>query len=409
MKSFPKRLLSIWIILSFLSPNLSGLKLSSFAATTPEVPTENSSSKEIETTQEITQENTEQTQLPSHSPPESQSNESSTSTMENSRESSAVESNINQESTAKENTEQTETEGETQILPPSEQKPRQIYASISGMINTADAKNICILPATDGSIYQSFPGTAAGFQSALFELYQNGAGGDYTIYIGTSITAPAAVAADTATATSASDVSFRSLTGKVNELALVGSITDPTTTTNAAPTDATTLTLNTSIYFGTHLTMRNIKYNFSNFYMNAHNLFLAHGSSDTATGASIYGGARIGDVTGDVSITIESTGTAAFLICGGNQSGGTLTGNINVTIHNTSNAISAFYGGGRGTASAPSHVKGNITTTINQMSGQFPNPFYGGCEYGNISGSITNHISGPGKSLSGAYFYGGSR
>ena len=78
--------------------------------------------------------------------------------------------------------------------------------SIADTIAPADKTKVIVVPspAGDGAAYKEYASTEAGLKEALFDLYQQGNNGDFTLYIGNNITTSAATTAkvipDTVTA-----------------------------------------------------------------------------------------------------------------------------------------------------------------------------------------------------------------
>lgn len=81
-----------------------------------------------------------------------------------------------------------------------------IDQSIADTIAPADKTKVIVVPspAGDGAAYKEYASTEAGLKEALFDLYQQGNNGDFTLYIGNNITTSAATTAkvipDTVTA-----------------------------------------------------------------------------------------------------------------------------------------------------------------------------------------------------------------
>lgn len=313
--------------------------------------------------------------------------------------------------------------------------------SIADTIAPADKTKVIVVPspAGDGAAYKEYASTEAGLKEALFDLYQQGNNGDFTLYIGNNITTSAATTAkvipDTVTA---SNMTFYALQGKVNHLVITGNSADPISMDQTAPTGSKTLGFNQNIYFGSNITLRNLNYTGTNMYLNGYSLNLNGGSS--GNGLTVYGGTDTGDVSGNPTLTVNSTGTGTWNFYGGNQNGGNLAGNPTIVINNTRSGlntlsgganigtvtgntslvvndsggrIASIYGGGYGTnATNTANVTGNVSTKVaitNAATGFQLSTYYGGVQYGNIGGKVTNDISGYGRwYTAGQRFIGGS-
>ncbi|MGL4695400.1 beta strand repeat-containing protein, partial [Enterococcus larvae] len=311
---------------------------------------------------------------------------------------------------------------------------------------------IAVVPAPDGSgDSKTYASSAAGLREALYDIYQNGTGEDFAIYFGATLNiASSGIFDDTIQATpSATNMTFKTLEGKVGTLVLISAPTDALSANTGAATSAKTVTFAASSYFGTNVVLRNITYAGTNLYMNGYDLSL-NGNSH-AVGMNVFGGSASTDVTGSPTITVNSTGTGTWNFYGGNNTGGTLngsvswifnnttgdianivggarvgtvTGNVDVKINDLGGVISGgYYGGGMGTSTTlTANVGGNVTTDINVQNTatklSLPHDiFYGGVMYGNISGTISNTIKGYGKfagnntaaGVAAPGFIGGSR
>ncbi|HAP5699093.1 TPA: hypothetical protein IU095_000521 [Enterococcus faecalis] len=316
-----------------------------------------------------------------------------------------------------------------------------IDQSIADTIAPADKTKVIVVPspAGDGAAYKEYASTEAGLKEALFDLYQQGNNGDFTLYIGNNITTSAATTAkvipDTVTA---SNMTFYALQGKVNHLVITGNSADPISMDQTAPTGSKTLGFNQNIHFGSNITLRNLNYKGTNMYLNGYSLNLNGGSS--GNGLTVYGGTDTGDVSGNPTLTVNSTGTGTWNFYGGNQNGGNLAGNPTIVINNTRSGlntlsgganigtvtgntslvvndsggrIASIYGGGYGTnATNTANVTGNVSTKVaitNAATGFQLSTYYGGVQYGNIGGKVTNDISGYGRwYTAGQRFIGGS-
>ncbi|WP_427813276.1 hypothetical protein ACQKTA_07155 [Enterococcus sp. 22-H-5-01] len=310
--------------------------------------------------------------------------------------------------------------------------------SIKETIASADKTKILVVPdPVGGKEYKEYLANESGFKNALFDLYTNGGMQQFTLYIGTNVSLSAAVTANTIpNKVDATNVTFASLKNKVNKLVITGNSDDPITQDQTVPAGSKTLTFNQNNFFGSSIVLRNLNYGASNFYMNGNNLDLNGGSR--GNGVSIYGGTDSGDISGDPIITVTTTGSGTWNFYGGNNGGGTLTGNPTILINNTSGGVntltgganvgtvngntevtisqlngtlSNYYGGGVGSStSKTANVTGNVQTVIKNTSSSFrQNVYYGGVLYGNITGSISNNISGTGGwSSIGSSYIGGS-
>ena len=311
--------------------------------------------------------------------------------------------------------------------------------SIAYTIAPSDKTKVIVVPspAGDGAAYKEYASTEAGLKEALFDLYQQGNNGDFTLYIGNNITTSAATTAkvipDTVTA---SNMTFYALQGKVNHLVITGNSADPISMDTTLPTGSKTLALGI-VHFGTDITLRNISYTGSQMYLNGHSLSLNGGS--IGNGFSVFGGTDSGDVTGNPVITVNSTGSGTWYFYGGNNNGGTLKGNPTLLINNTvsgintlsgganlgtvdgnvtvsvkriNGALSNYYGAGIGTAANPISVTGSVSNELDiaaEANSSFRmSTYYGGALYGNINGTIKNSLSGYGGWSSRGPYVGGS-
>ncbi|WP_430610891.1 WxL domain-containing protein [Enterococcus sp. DIV0876] len=316
--------------------------------------------------------------------------------------------------------------------------------SIKEIIDEADKTKVIAVPspAGDGSAYAEYTNSAGGIRQALFDMYQNGNGQEFALYVGSgeSLTLPATLTSKTIPdAVDNTNMTFYALQGKISRLILTGHGDDPITDTTILTSGSRTVALGTTINFGSDVVIRNLNYTGTTMYMNGNSLSLNGGS--TGNGLTIYGGSHSGDVTGDPTITINATGTGSWSIYGGNRDGGTLTGNPTILINNTlggirwlsggayagtvngnitnvikkiNGTLTYFHGGGVGqqAAGTTANVTGSIVNIFNidtsANSFRFGS-YYGGVSNGTINGSITNDISGAGGWTSRtAKFIGGS-
>ncbi|EJF51150.1 domain surface protein [Enterococcus sp. C1] len=313
--------------------------------------------------------------------------------------------------------------------------------SIKEIIAEADKTKVIAVPspAGDDSAYAEYTNSAEGIRQALFDMYQNGNGQEFALYVGSggSLSLPTNLTSKTIPATiDNTNMTFYALQGKVSRLIITGHGDDPITDATTLTSGSRTVALGTDIYFGSDVVIRNLNYTGTRMYMNGHSLSLNGGS--TGNGLSIYGGSNNGDLTGNPTITVNATGSGTWNIYGGNQSGGTLTGNTAIVVNNTVGGIStiagganigtidgntnvainrlngtlgSYYGGGLGTnASNTANVTGNVETTIQTTNTSFRlSAFTGGVQYGNIGGTIRSTISGAGGwSGTANRFIGGS-
>ncbi|WP_270276894.1 hypothetical protein [Enterococcus casseliflavus] len=316
--------------------------------------------------------------------------------------------------------------------------------SIKEIIAEADKTKVIAVPspAGDGSAYAEYTNSAEGIRQALFDMYQNGNGQEFALYVGSggSLSLPTNLTSKTIPATvDNTNMTFYALQGKVSRLIITGHSDDPITDTTTLTSGSRTVALGTDIYFGSDVVIRNLNYSGTRMYMNGYSLSLNGGS--TGNGLAIYGGSNNGDLSGNPTITLNATGSGTWNIYGGNQNGGTLTGNTAIVVNNTVGNIStiagganigtidgntsvtinrlngtlgSYYGGGLGTnASNTANVTGNVETTIQTTNASFRlSTFAGGVQYGNINGTIRSTISGAGgwsgisNRFVGGSFYG---
>lgn len=316
--------------------------------------------------------------------------------------------------------------------------------SIKEIIAEADKTKVIAVPspAGDGSAYAEYTNSAEGIRQALFDMYQNGNGQEFALYVGSggSLSLPTNLTSKTIPATvDNTNMTFYALQEKVSRLIITGHSDDPITDATTFTTGSRTVALGTDIYFGSDVVIRNLNYSGTRMYMNGYSLSLNGGS--TGNGLAIYGGSNNGDLSGNPTITLNATGSGTWNIYGGNQNGGTLTGNTAIVVNNTVGNIStiagganigtidgntsvtinrlngtlgSYYGGGLGTnASNTANVTGNVETTIQTTNASFRlSTFAGGVQYGNINGTIRSTISGAGgwsgisNRFVGGSFYG---
>lgn len=316
--------------------------------------------------------------------------------------------------------------------------------SIKEIIAEADKTKVIAVPspAGDGSAYAEYTNSAEGIRQALFDMYQNGNGQEFALYVGSggSLSLPTNLTSKTIPATvDNTNMTFYALQGKVSRLIITGHSDDPITDATTLTTGSRTVALGTDIYFGSDVVIRNLNYSGTRMYMNGYSLSLNGGS--TGNGLAIYGGSNNGDLSGNPTITLNASGSGTWNIYGGNQNGGTLTGNTAIVVNNTvgnistiagganigtidgntsvtinrlNGTLSNYYGGGFGTnASNTANVTGNVETTIQTTNASFRlSTFAGGVQYGNINGTIRSTISGAGgwsgisNRFVGGSFYG---
>ncbi|MCL2808151.1 MAG: isopeptide-forming domain-containing fimbrial protein, partial [Coriobacteriia bacterium] len=281
-----------------------------------------------------------------------------------------------------------------------------------GSIDPGHSGNIIIF---GEGVYEVFAGSAAGFDDAVAWLNANGGGKSYVMYIGPTTVA---INADTQSA------GLLDLKGKVDTLVITGldeTAADVPVIPQPATADtqvANKILSGAAVNFGCNIELRNIRHTFSAVYMNGSDLTLGHRSWATQS-TQYYGGAATGTVTGNPTMTVYSTGlrTANFQFVGGMRTG-TLNGNVAINIHSTNSNTIHIYGAGlgegtrtgvnpvagstataTGTVTNGAYLNGNAATTITGL-GTDANGlgiFIGGVQFGNVSGTITNTISGPGR------------
>lgn len=309
--------------------------------------------------------------------------------------------------------------------------------SIKESITLADKKKVIVVPdPVEGKNYKEYTSNEAGVKAALLDLYTNGDLRQFALYIGSDISLSAAVTANVVpNNVDDKNVTFASLKNKVNKLVITGNADDPITQDQATPAGSSRLTFNSNNFFGSSIVLRNINYGASNFYMNGNSLDLNGGS--TGNGVSIYGGTDSGDISGNPTITVNTTGSGNWNFYGGNNNGGTLNGSPTILINNTNGGINTltgganigtidgdttvnirklngtlrnYYGGGIGNnATNVANVTGSVTTIVKNTSTDFRlSNYYGGVQYGNINGSISNDLSGNGGWSGNGPYIGGS-
>ncbi|MBN2904698.1 MAG: hypothetical protein JTJ09_14010, partial [Enterococcus sp.] len=314
--------------------------------------------------------------------------------------------------------------------------------SIKEIIAEADKTKVIAVPspAGDGSAYAEYTNSAEGIRQALFDMYQNGNGQEFALYVGSggSLSLPTNLTSKTIPATvDNTNMTFYALQGKVSRLIITGHSDDPITDATTLTTGSRTVALGADIYFGSDVVIRNLNYSGTRMYMNGYSLSLNGGS--TGNGLAIYGGSNNGDLSGNPTITLNATGSGTWNIYGGNQNGGTLTGNTAIVVNNTvgnistiagganigtidgntsvtinrlNGTLSNYYGGGVGTTTSnTANVTGNVATVFQTTNTNFRlGTYYGGVQYGNIGGTVNNTLTGVGGwTGTGLNYYGGSR
>ncbi|MCL2525494.1 MAG: hypothetical protein FWE46_00345 [Coriobacteriia bacterium] len=324
-------------------------------------------------------------------------------------------------------------DGDLALITPGEgprvrQATRGIDAPLGGNTLQAGDTTRLVVMAVVGDpaegYYESYPASHAGVNSALTDLHQSGdPSSSYVMYVGANITGiPVARYANTE-----APGTFSGLAGRIHTLVITGNAQDPINTAaalNAAPTERRQFTRGDGdSWFGSHIILRNVQHRLgSNVYMKGHNLTLGGSSWQTAA-TNYFGGSNTGNITsreGTTTLTVYSTGTGDSNFFGG-MNAGTFTGNTAIVIRGSSGNAIMTRGGGSGTDGARAHVMGNVSTTITGLDTRTwgLSSFLGGVHYGNISGQITNHISGPGRfvwtggstsgDVGGGHYVGGSR
>ncbi|MDL2324373.1 hypothetical protein LJC61_04385 [Ruminococcaceae bacterium OttesenSCG-928-A16] len=319
-------------------------------------------------------------------------------------------------------------------------------ASINGAIKSTDTAAIVVLglPYVDGtSYYKAYTANEVNLKQALYDLSIDGDGGDYAIYIGTTVSSTTAAThiGRYTNGGTATNISLTALTGKVDTLVFVGLPTDPDTPSTIAPIGARTINFTTGtsavdpgVFAGCNLVFRNINYTGSAIYMNGYSLTLDRGSY--GNGFTVYGGLYNTAVSGSPTITVNSTGSGTWnFFGGGNTSASSLEGSPTIIINNTSGAINQVVGGanagsvtgdtnvivnGTGNNSAittlvgggySGSVAGNVNTTVNNTgttastTANIAN-VYGGSYSGGVNGNVTTVINSTRGNI-GTY-YGGA-
>ena len=292
-------------------------------------------------------------------------------------------------------TELTQAKGTTpQIVKttPSRSRASTSDLSISTIIADADKTKTILIPSPTGEAYKEYENTEAGVKQALLELYQKADQADYVLYFGTNMTFSANTLAKTNPDTpDVNTITFYALQNKINSLTFTAQSDDPINLNQSAPTGAKIITFPTNAYFGSHVQFRNMTYRGTTFYLNGYH-YTSNGGA-YGNGLTIYGGTDSGDVTGNPTLTINTTGSGTWNYYGGNYNGGTLKGNSMIVVNQTSGNIAGIYGGARvGT------VDGNVTTKISNLNGTL-GTYYGG-GYGtnasnpaNVTGKVTSEFN----------------
>lgn len=316
--------------------------------------------------------------------------------------------------------------------------------SIAGLDNIANGKITVI---KDGKSVQSFIDmTDVGVRAALYYMYKNAdTSSDWVLFIGGNVTLDSSTTAKSLSGSaSESNMNFASLSGKIKSLTIVSSPKDNLSSPNTAAADnAGTISLPSSSYFGTDTVFRNITVSATSIYAQGNamsflngtwltgniNIFGGTDNSDLSNGTNLYfaatgagnlniygGNATAGTINGDTHVSITGTskqGSIAVLSAGNSESG-TINGNTNLSVTNAQTTISQINGAGVGTTKSQVTVNGTVINNINSANSavRYGN-VWGGTQYGNISGSIYNTISGQGGwsnsgGLSGSNYAGGS-
>lgn len=264
--------------------------------------------------------------------------------------------------------------------------------SIAATIATADKTKVILVPGPSGETYKEYNSNEAGVKQALFDLYQQPTKQDYVLYFGSNLTLSASTMAKTIPATpDASSMTFYALKDKIGRLTLTAHPDDPISSSTSLVANTKILNLPTNTYFGSNINLRNIDYRGTTLYLNGYD-FTTNGGA-VGNGFTVFGGTDSGNLTGNPTITINTTGSGTWTLYGGNNNGGTLTGNTTIVVNQTSGNISGIYGGARvGT------IDGNVTTKIIDINGTL-NTYYGG-GYGesasnsaNVTGTVTSSIN----------------
>ena len=331
--------------------------------------------------------------------------------------------------------------------PPSVFRMPSAYANLSlggNTIDSADTGKLVVMTADGDPLsgyYKTYTTDISGLRAALWDIYvENNAVVDYIMYFGADVSIGStgnAVFANTTSASSAADVTFASLQGRLGTLVMTGTLADPISNNPATSTPSSTTvhgliaSVVSNKYFGCDLLLRNMRHDLSTgsnsgVYMNGYDLTLGGGSWQVPTTTWYFGGSDSGTVTpedGTATITVYSTGAGTSGALGsyfvGGMKAGTLNGDTEIIINSTSGNDVSIRGGGVGASGSNANVTGNVTNTITGVSTTSGGvkEFLGGVEYGNVDGRITNRISGGGRFVSnstyvawgsGASYVGGS-
>jgi hypothetical protein len=274
---------------------------------------------------------------------------------------------------------------------------------------TSDASSIHVFGAGVEMIFTPTANNNAARNTALKDavnwLAANGDNKDWVMYLPYTGTSYVYYPTTNVSFSSLSSVRTLAITGNFNDP--VGSTADDPTTAQPAAAQNTGgysfLSESADINFGCNVILRNISYAAANIYMNGHDITLGHYSFSTSA-SFVFGGAASGTVSGSPTITVYSTNTNVMTFVGGMRVG-TLNGNAAINVRRTGNGRFNVFGAGYGTGTAAANhanLNGTATTTITGMATSTAvncglGTFAGGVQYGDVSGKITNTISGPGR------------
>lgn len=268
---------------------------------------------------------------------------------------------------------------------------RALNESIADIIKNADTTKTIVIPSPTGSdAYKEYTANDTNLKVALSEMYHNGDGRDFTIYVGSNFSLTASTVAKVVPAdVNATNATFYALQGKVGTITLTGAATDPINMNTTTPVNVRTINLSTGgIYFGTNMIIRNLVYQGNIIYMGGRNLSLNGGAS--GNGFTIYGGTDAGDLTASPTLEVNTTGTGTWNFYGGNQTSGTLTGNPEIVINQTTNGLNEVVGGAR-----VGSINGNTSIVINGVNGAISQIYSGGYgdNYTNSKANVTGDVS----------------
>ena len=287
--------------------------------------------------------------------------------------------------------------------------------SLSNVVNSQNSNSV-VLVGTGSIGVQSFAATTSvdnALEQALAQIYVNNSPTtDYAIYLPATATLSAAttskIATNTATAAQIiagnAVMNFASLTGRASSITLASDPKDSLASTAVQDTAAATITVPSSVYFGTDTVLRNITIAGATTMYAQGNQFAERGGAWLTGATTIYGGTDTGNITTDTNLFFATTGTGALTIYGGNQTSGTVSGSTHVTVANTSGDNVTIYGGANtGNVTGDSNVEFQTTAagTFNIYGGTGTSGAISGNTFVDVMGTNGGSLNVSGTSANG--------